>query len=75
MLRQKILVKQISLISGTFFITKGSKGLLNLEPPDKKPSVPYDVKMIIIKDGRILYFDEKSNRTSEAKDCDFNTPG
>ncbi len=71
LLRREILIQQISLISPTFNITKDRRGLLNLEPPEKKPAVPFVVKKIIIKEGRILYFDEKSNGKSEAKECDF----
>ena len=72
LLRRKILVRQVALISPRFFITKDRRGHFNFETPEMKPKeLPaFEVEKIFIKKGLFVFRDEKKRRKVEADGCD-----
>lgn len=77
LVRRKIVIQQIGLITPKFFITKDRKGHFNFETPERKPAEkefptePFGVGKIFIKKGQVFYLDEKSGGKSEANGCDL----
>ncbi len=73
LLWQEVLIRQVRLVTPTFFITKDSGGRFNFETVEKKPTPtgPFEMKKIFIKGGHAFYLDEKSGGKTEAKDCDL----
>src|SRR3972149_2678714 len=66
LVRRKILIRQVGLITPRFFITKDRRGHFNFEVPEKRPAgkefpkEPFEIGKISIKKGQVLYQDEKS---------------
>ena len=77
LLRGEVLIRQIGLITPTFFITKYRSGRFNVEAPENKPAgkeLPtghFKMEEIFIKGGHLLYLDETSGRKTEANECDL----
>jgi AsmA protein len=78
LVRRKILIHRVGLITPKFFITKDRRGLFNFETPElklakKKFSTgrPFEAGKIFIKNGHLLYRDETSGGKSEANECDL----
>lgn len=75
LLRRKIVIRRAGLIAPKFFITRDRSGRFNFETPGTRPSgkgLPagqFEVGRIFIKNGQVLYRDERSGRESEAKEC------
>lgn len=74
LLRRKVLIQQVRLVTPSFFITKDRSGRFNFETAEKKPApaVPFEIEKIFIKGGHALYLDEKSGGKTEAKACDLS---
>lgn len=77
LVRRRILIHQVGLITPRFFITKDRRGHFNFETPERKPAgkefstEPFEAGKIFIKEGQVLYRDEKSGGKSEANGCDL----
>lgn len=77
LVRRKIVVQQVGLINPKFFITKDRKGYFNFETPERKPAEkelptePFKIGKIFVRNGQVLYLDEKSGEKSEANGCDL----
>jgi len=73
LLRQKLIIRQVRVITPTFYITKNKRGVFNFETPEKKPvrkKFPA-IENISVKSGNVLYADEKSGEKIEVNDCDL----
>lgn len=77
LLRRRIHIQQVRLITPAFFITKDKTGHFNIETPEKKPvwnellSGFMKAGKFFIKKGHLLYIDEGSGAKTEAGECDL----
>lgn len=77
LVKRKIVIQQIGLITPRFFITKDRKGHFNFEAPERElvekelHAEPFEVEKISVKEGQVLYLDEKSGGKGEANGCDL----
>lgn len=77
LVRRKILIRQVGLITPRFFITKDRRGHFNFETPEMKPAgkeshtETFEAGKIFIKKGHVIYLDEKTGGKSEANECDL----
>ena len=77
LLRKEVLIQWVGLTGPEIFITKDRKGRFNFEGPGEKaaagesPLPVFEVGKISVKDGHLLYQDEKSGEKVEANGCDL----
>ncbi|CAG1064614.1 hypothetical protein BAC1_00175 [uncultured bacterium] len=77
LVKRKIVIQEIGVITPKFFITKDRKGHFNFETPERKPAEkelpaePFKIGKIFVKNGQVHYQDEKSGEKSEANGCDL----
>jgi AsmA protein len=77
LVRGKILIRQVKLISPGFFITRDRKGHFNFAAPEIKHAgkglagKPFELETILIKNGHVLYLNEKTGGEIEASECDL----